>query len=528
LIKHSRSLRLWLAMMFFAIVTAGVFLGLISVWSLSHFNAVSTDVRDRWLPDIRLLGDLNNFTSDYRTAEANTLVAAGPSELSEMLRGMEELDRSVGIAQVAYGKIRHGSEETMLYQRFNDSWTAYKVLAAEVTGLAAGGHTADAVTLYRTTSRASFDLLSDLLGQLTDYNVRRAAEASEQSVEAYTEARVLLFGALALAAFMLGVVVVKVHGLVSKPLLVLAEAMRRLADRDLAVPIGYTERLDEIGVMARAVVVFRDNAIELTHSQQGLAQQATMLEEKLAYERSVTQAQHNFVSMISHEFRTPLTQIDAQAQRLVSLRDRLSSGDIVERATRIRASVTRAVQVIDSLLEASRLMEGDARMFFHPEQIDLVAVLRDVCRTHREIAPQAQILDDFSHAALPLWGDPKLLFQALSNLVSNAIKYSMNEPRIVVRARLEGELVLITVKDRGIGIAADDLGRIFSRYYRGSNVSGQIGTGIGLFLVTTVVRLHAGEITVESQSGEGSQFHIALPVAVDTDRELAATREALG
>ena len=194
--------------------------------------------------------------------------------------------------------------------------------------------------------------------------------------------------------------------------------------------IGHTGRTDEIGEMARAVVVFRANAIELMHSQRGLAQQATMLEEKLAHEQSVTQMQRNFVSMITHEFRTPLTQIDAQAQRLINLKDRLLPQDIGDRAGRIRMAVTRIVRMIDQLVDTTRLMDGNARLFFHPEPMDLVGVLRDVCRVHREISPGAQIMEDFPGEALPMRGDRKLLFQAFGNLMANAIKYSPGRARL--------------------------------------------------------------------------------------------------
>jgi signal transduction histidine kinase len=262
--------------------------------------------------------------------------------------------------------------------------------------------------------------------------------------------------------------------------------------------------------MARAVVVFRANAIELIHSQRGLAQQATMLEEKLAHERSVTQLQRNFVSTIMHEFRTPLTQIDAQAQRLINLKSRLLPEDISERSGRIRAAVTRIIRMIDNLVETSRLMDGDASLFFHPEPIDLVAVLRDVCRVHQEISPGAQIQEDYGSQSLSMWGDPKLLFQAFSNLLANAIKYSVTTARIALRASQTGEQIAVVVEDSGIGIPKQDREFIFTRFYRGNNVSGFVGTGIGLFLVATVIHLHAGEVTVESEEGAGSRFTVTL------------------
>ena len=109
-----------------------------------------------------------------------------------------------------------------------------------------------------------------------------------------------------------------------------------------------------------------------------------------------------------------------------------------------------------------------------------------------------------------LYGDPKLLFQAFSNLLSNAIKYSSADARVVIRVGQTDRQIVVTVEDFGIGIPARDREHIFSRYYRGSNVSGFVGTGIGLFLVAMVVRLHNGNIIVDSAEGKGSQFTVAL------------------
>ena len=108
-------------------------------------------------------------------------------------------------------------------------------------------------------------------------------------------------------------------------------------------------------------------------------------------------------------------------------------------------------------------------------------------------------------------GDSKLLYQAFSNLLSNAMKYSANGSPIQVDARAEAGQVLITVQDQGIGIPAQDLEHLFERYHRGSNVKGIVGTGIGLYLVRMVVALHGGEVAVESREGQGSRFTVRLP-----------------
>jgi signal transduction histidine kinase len=350
-----------------------------------------------------------------------------------------------------------------------------------------------------------------LLGRLTDRNVAKAAQASERSVRAFQRARLLVGGALAVADLMLAIVVSQVARSVSDPLLDLGRAMHRLADNDTGIEIDHTDRMDEIGEMARAVVVFRANAIELAQSQRGLAQQATMLREKLEHEQYVTQLQRNFVTMITHEFRTPLTQIDAQAQRICNLKDRIDADDVEERTGRIRAAVTRIIRLIDNLVDTARVMDGDTTLFFHPELTDLTAILRDACRLHRETAPSAQILEDYGPHPLLVNGDPKLLFQAFSNLLSNAIKYAPLVARVGIRARREGGTISVTVEDDGIGIPEPDLARIFTRYFRGGNVSRFVGTGVGLFLVATVMELHKGGIAVESCVGKGSRFTVTLP-----------------
>jgi signal transduction histidine kinase len=288
--------------------------------------------------------------------------------------------------------------------------------------------------------------------------------------------------------------------------------MRDLSANKTDIDIQGTERADEIGEMARAAVVFQRNAIELMVSQRGLAQQASMLEERLAAEQRLTEMQRNFVSMASHEFRTPLTIIDGNARRLIKSSERASGAEIVQRAGRIRAAVLRVTHLMDNLLNTSRLVDRGADLYFHPSEIDLATLLNDVCQLHREIAPKSRILARIEPRPLPMFGDPKLLHQAFSNLLSNAIKYSPGGSRVELGVHTDPDHVFVSVDDQGIGIPAADLAQIFERYARGSNVSGIVGTGIGLYLVKMVVDLHGGRIAVESTEGHGSRFTVRLPL----------------
>jgi two-component system OmpR family sensor kinase len=509
--RQPRSIRFRLSAVFFFFFLLVLVLGLFSIGRLSDFNRVSSDIRDRWLPNTRLLGDLNNFTSDFRAAEGRYLLSATPAETATTVTEMNELDLLISRAQGGYERIYHDSAESQLYEQFKARWSDYRGIVQQVVRLSPSDRHADAVTLYATTSQSSYDAASDTLGQLTDRNVAAAREASNRSDSAYRQARWLIGVAMAFAGVMGIGALLYVRHAISRPLLNLAGRMHRLADNDTDIDIPGTQRRDEIGEMARAVVVFRNNAIELMLSQRGLAQQASMLEERLAHEQRLTQLQRNFVSMASHEFRTPLTIIDGHAQRMIKTNARLTPEEIAERAGKIRGAVLRMTSLMDNLLNSSRLFDGGAGLYYHPVEIDMAAMLHDVCQLHREIAPRSQIWENFREQPLRVVGDAKLLFQVFSNLLSNAIKYSPGGGLIKIGAWTEAGQVVVVVEDRGIGIPEKDRERLFTRYGRGSNVSGIVGTGVGLYLVKMVVDLHRGDVAVESREGEGSRFIVRLP-----------------
>jgi two-component system, OmpR family, sensor kinase len=518
-----RSIRVHLSWVFFVFFLLVIVLGLFSITRLSEFQRVSADITDLWLPKTRLLGDLNNFTSDFRAAEGSILLSPTATSSSIIEKEMEDLDGSIAHAQQSYEHIAHDPTEGDLYAQFKRRWSAYRTDVDQITGLSRADRKPEATALYVTASRSAYNAASDTLGQLTNRTVANAQAASGRVAATYWQAVWLIGVAMVIAVVMVIASLLYIIRWISDPLLHLARCMHRLAANDTAVDIEGTDRSDEIGEMARATVVFRNNAIELMLSQRGLAQQASMLEEKLAAERRLTLLQRNFVSMASHEFRTPLTIIDGHAQRLVKMLDRLANEEIIERAGKVRAAVLRMTHLMDNLLNSSRLMDGGAELYFHPAEIDVAALLHEVCSLHREIAPKTQMLERFGAEPLRMIGDAKLLFQVFSNLLSNAIKYSPGGGLIKIGAAKEQADIAVTVADRGLGIPVQDFDRLFERYFRGSNVSGIIGTGVGLYLVKMVIELHGGRIVVESSEGKGSTFTVRLPVKPALLAEAAAS-----
>jgi two-component system OmpR family sensor kinase len=524
--KSMRSITGRLALVFLFLLLVIVLFGVFGIGSLSSFNDATAQVRDRWLPSVGVLSDLNNVTSDYRAAEGASLLASGAAALAAANAQLAQQERAVAAAERRYEQLPQAATERALYTAFTADWNAYRRIVDRVQRLAQGGERASAVELYNDASKKAYDAASDALDLLTARSIASAREASVLENLAYARARWLILATLVLICLSVAAAMIYVRRSISSPILELAGRMHRLAANETSIEIEGTDRQDEIGEMARAVVVFRSNAIELASSQIGLEQQATMLREKLAEEQRLMLLQRNFVSMASHEFRTPITIIDGHAQRLMWTRDQLSGSALVERARKIRNAVRRMTHLIQNTIDSMRIIDADFKLYFHPSTLDMASLLQEVCQLHREIAPQAQILATLRPETVPIRGDANLLFQVFSNLLSNAIKYSPAGMLInVVLARSEAAAV-ICVQDHGIGIPEADRGRLFERYYRGSNTAGIVGTGVGLYFVKTVIELHGGGISIESSEGAGSRFTVRLPLCSSSRPDEALSLQA--
>src|SRR6202020_3359549 len=149
----------------------------------------------------------------------------------------------------------------------------------------------------------------------------------------------LILLAVAIAGVMVVAALLHISRSISGPLLQLADRMRRLAANDTDIDVPETGRADEIGEMAQATVGFRNNALPLTESQRMLARQAALLAEQLALEQRLALQQRNFVSMASHEFRTPMTIIDGHARRLIKMKDAVTAAEGGERAGKVGTAI---------------------------------------------------------------------------------------------------------------------------------------------------------------------------------------------
>ncbi len=505
--------RLSLVFVLFLLLVVGV--GLFGINRLSNFHSVSAQISGRWLQSNRILGDLNNYISDYRAFEGDALIATTRADLRAAEEQISKLDDVIKEVEARYGKIEHDPAELALFDQFMAQWSAYRQLVDRVVSLAHQKDTTQAVALYRSESRRAFEQANGTLGVLTERNVVGAAQATAREADAYHEARQLIAGAILVSGFLVIAAVIYLVRAVSNPIAGLVDRMHRIMDNDPHVEIPGAGRKDEIGEIARAVVRFRDNTIELERSKAALAAQTTMLLDTLENERRLAVLQRNFVSMASHEFRTPLNVIDGHAQRLMRMKEAPSAEVLGERCGRIRVAVRRMTNLIDHLLDSSQLLDGGRLATLQGVDFSLALLVHEVCEMHRESSPAAVIeeiidpgVDEIFH------GDAKLLFQAFSNLVGNAIKYSPTGAPVTVHVSGNADMIRVSVSDRGLGIPDKDREHIFERFVRGGNVTGTAGAGVGLYLVRLAVDLHEGEVVVTSKEGQGSSFVVRLPRAV--------------
>jgi PAS domain S-box-containing protein len=234
-----------------------------------------------------------------------------------------------------------------------------------------------------------------------------------------------------------------------------------------------------------------------------------------------------YLRNVSHEFRTPLTVIKGYAEFLMETGSPGPEG--LRDVMRILVeSCDRVIDLVDTLLEVSRVEQEEAERILEVQTLDLRELAAASLDPVRPAAERKGVsLDlEFSGDSMELEGDRGLLRQVVRKLVDNAVKYSPPGARVAVRGRARGEELALEVEDRGIGIAEEHLPRIFEKFYM---VDGGVtrrlgGTGVGLYLVREIVRLHHGEVDVQSLPGQGSVFSVRLPRRIKP----APSRAALG
>ncbi len=247
--------------------------------------------------------------------------------------------------------------------------------------------------------------------------------------------------------------------------------------------------------------------IDITERKRAEEELRKMLEK----ERELSDLKTRFVSMASHEFRTPLTTIVSSTEILERYFDRLGADQKAKHFQRVRAASQHMTQLLDEVLLLGRA-EAD-QLQFRPEQLDILALAQEVLEAVQlSASPGIHFETSFECLQPWLWLDEKLMRHILTNLLSNAVKYSPQGGTVRFTLASDGEELLICVQDEGIGIPPKDLEHLFEPFHRGENVGTIQGTGLGLAITKRAVDLHQGTIACESVVGAGTTFTIRIPL----------------
>ena len=269
-------------------------------------------------------------------------------------------------------------------------------------------------------------------------------------------------------------------------------------------------------IRARAVML-RDNdgqplrAIGINWDVTDEKQAADALRVALRQEKNLSDLKSRFISMASHEFRTPLATISATTETIQVYRDRLSPQQLEQRLEKILTQVDAMEAIMEDVLQVAKAQSnavdfkpsgGDLHVFCE----DIVDDFRSQHNNHNRIAYTCDVDE------LYCTFDTRLMRHIISNLISNALKYSPDETSVQVELTKHAEKITLTVADEGIGIPEDDLIHLFEPFHRARNVGTVSGTGLGLVIVQDAVQMHGGHIKVESVVEAGTTFTVTLPM----------------
>lgn len=274
----------------------------------------------------------------------------------------------------------------------------------------------------------------------------------------------------------------------------------------ISAPAGSESDLAALNELLRA------RLFELESSNACLREALRSSEELREVAERANRSKDEFIATISHELRTPLNTIRLWSQMLAE--GKLSAEDVVKGARILERSALAQQQLVEDLLDVSRISRGQLRLELRNGQL-IEAV--EAAVTHTRPLAQArgvQLAADLAGGTHPVRADADRIQQVASNLLTNAVKFTPECGQIHVGIAVEDGSAIVRVRDTGIGIPAAEQEHLFGRFFRASNARDIPGTGLGLAIVHGIVTSHGGDISVSSEEGKGCTFTVRLPCTV--------------
>ncbi|RZK61606.1 MAG: HAMP domain-containing histidine kinase [Hymenobacter sp.] len=256
-------------------------------------------------------------------------------------------------------------------------------------------------------------------------------------------------------------------------------------------------------------VADRTHALLVTLHQ--LEQRRRELTQALAAEQELGELKTRFVSMASHEFRTPLTTVLTSAELIADYPTADQQPQRLRHVGHIRTAVAQLNELLEEFLAVGRLEEG--KLVAHPTSLDPAALLADTVAAVQGLRKAGQTV--VLHADCPdsIQLDGSLLRKILLNLLANALKYSGENTEVTLRTECRNNQLTLRVQDQGVGISPADQAHLFERFFRAHNAAEIPGTGLGLYIIAKYLELMGGHIALVSELGVGTTFTVTIPYA---------------
>lgn len=251
------------------------------------------------------------------------------------------------------------------------------------------------------------------------------------------------------------------------------------------------------------------------HLEQRNRDDRERFEQAIGQQMQLSAFKSSYLSMATHEFRTPLTSILSAQDLLLNSADKLPAEERTEMLNEIGQAVQRMMDMIDDVLEMGRAEDNLSKLT--PKPLDLAALLRHIAgevstaTALRGTHPVSRIHLDVAPDASMIVADERLLRHIFGNLLFNAVKYTLDGSDVRVTVTRTDDGIRAEVSDSGIGVPAADIVKLFSTFFRASNVGKIPGTGLGLAIVKRAVDTHGGQVEVISEQDQGSRFVVILP-----------------
>ncbi|MEO7445788.1 MAG: PAS domain-containing sensor histidine kinase, partial [Ferruginibacter sp.] len=265
-------------------------------------------------------------------------------------------------------------------------------------------------------------------------------------------------------------------------------------------------RVEELNNMLEEKVELRTKQLQDTMHE--LERSKESLTKALSKEKELSDLKSRFVSMASHEFRTPLSTILSSASLLAKYTETEEQEKRNKHINRIKSSVSNLTSLLDEFLSIGKIEDGKSRP--HNSPFNIRELIFSLCNEMEGITKTAQKIEYTHTGEETIFSDPVLVRNIVTNLLSNAIKFSPEKSLLWVETNVSNDSIIMIVKDKGMGISKEDQVYLFERFFRGANVTNIQGTGLGLHIVTKYIEILGGKIEFESELEEGTEIKVTL------------------